>query len=69
MSSKKARRKKRQEQTQKSSKKGINPVTLFILGVGLALALTLVVGVMFRGDRGEPPRPGMVWSNQHGHWH
>jgi len=21
------------------------------------------------GDREEPPWPGAVWSDQHGHWH
>ena len=68
MSSKKARRRKLEEQAQDASRTRLSPVTLFILGIGLALLLT-VVGSVILGDRGEPPFPGAVWSAQHGHWH
>lgn len=68
MSSKKARRRKLEEQTQDRSRKGVSPATLFILGIGLAVVLT-VVGAMILGDGDEPPFPGAVWSAQHGHWH
>jgi hypothetical protein len=68
MSSKKARRRKLEERTQDRSRRRLSPVTLFILGIGLALLVT-VVGSVVLGDRDEPPFPGAVWSDQHGHWH
>ncbi len=71
MSSKKARRKKRQEQEQNRRRSGLSPATLFILGIGVAMLLTVVAAVVLvdRSDRGEPPWPGAVWSAAHGHWH
>ncbi len=68
MSSKKARRRKLQKQTQDRSRRAVSPAILFILGIGLAVVLT-VVGTAVFGDREEPPWPGAVWSDQHGHWH
>ena len=68
MSSKKARRRKLQEQTQDRSRRSISPATILILGIGLALRLT-VVGSFIFGGREEPPFPGAVWSAEHGHWH
>ena len=73
MSSKKARRKERleQERARGISRRGVSPVTLFIVGVGLAVLLTIVVsfGLGDRSDRGESPWPGAVWSAAHDHWH
>lgn len=70
MSSKKARRRERQEQEQRGSSSRLSPVTLFILGIGAAVALTVAVSLVFtdRSGRGERP-PGTVWSEEHGHYH
>jgi hypothetical protein len=68
MSSKKARRRKLHEEAEDRGRRSLTPTTLFILSIGLALALTVVVTVVF-GDREEPPWPGAVWSAQHDHWH
>ena len=70
MSSKKARRRERQEQEQRGSSKGFSPVTLFILAIGAAVALTVAASLLFtdRSDRGPRP-PGTVWSEEHGHYH
>ena len=70
MSSKKARRKERQEkQREERTRRGkLNPVTLFMLGIGAALVITVLVTV-FLVDRGAAPWPGAVWSEPHGHWH
>ena len=70
MSSKKAKRKKRKEELKSEKKKGVNPALLFILGIGLAMAVTLGVAVVL-GDSGpgDPPWDGATWSAAHGHWH
>ena len=71
MSSKKARRRERQEQNQDGGRRKLSPVTLFILSIGLAVLVTVVVAVVF-GDRsapGGPPWSGAAWSAAHGHWH
>ena len=71
MSSKKARRRERQEQNQAGGRRKLSPVTLFILSIGLAVLVTVVVTVVFgaRSAPGEPPWPGAAWSAAHGHWH
>jgi len=71
MSSKKARRRARQEQIQNGRRSRFSPVTLFMLSIGLVISLIVVVTIVFgdRSDRGEPPRPGAVWSAAHQHWH
>lgn len=71
MSSKKARRRQRRERQIKERRRGFNPAVLFMLGIGGALIL-VVVAAMWLGDpsdRGDPPSPGAVWSEAHGHWH
>lgn len=74
MSSKKEVRRKRrarkQEQEQKA-RSGRRTALLFALGIAAAILLTLGGFALF-GDSagpGEPPRPGMVWSPAHDHWH
>lgn len=71
MSSKKARRRARQEQSQKGRRKGFSPATLFMLSIGLVIAVIVAATVVLGNgsDRGEPPRPGAVWSAAHQHWH
>lgn len=73
MSSKKARRRARQQQELEEAGRGsrLSPVTLFILSIGAAVLLTVAAAIVFtdRSDRGEPPWPGAVWSSPHDHWH
>jgi len=73
MSSKKARRRERQQRDEEQGgRRGkLSPVTLFMLGIGMAVVITIVVAVVLsdRSDRGAPPYPGAVWSEPHGHWH
>lgn len=72
MSSKKELRRKRQARRQElRNRSARNPAFFFALGIGAAILLTLGAFALF-GDRagpGEPPRPGMVWSPAHDHWH
>jgi len=72
MSSKKARRKAQREKESQEARQGrFSPVTLFIVGIGLAVVVT-IVGAYLLGvgsGPGEPPFPGAVWSPSHGHWH
>lgn len=72
MSSKKARRRERQEQEleQAGRSNRLSPVTLFILTIGAAVLLTVAGAIVFtdRSDRGERP-PGTAWSEEHGHYH
>ena len=71
MSSKKARRRERRKQEEEEGRRsGLNPVTVFIVSIALAILL-MTAGVMLFGGSGpgEPPWPGAVWSSSHGHWH
>ncbi len=49
----------------------MNPATFFILLIALILLLLVGGALLFgeSGAAGEPPWPGAVWSEQHGHWH
>ena len=72
MSSKKARRKRRHENENKQRRRsGLSPVTLFMLAIGTALLLAVGIAMVFgvNSGPGDPPRPGAVWSEAHGHWH
>lgn len=71
MSSKKALRKQQREAEREEHKKGMNPALLFILAIGVAVLVTVGVSVVFVGSSapGDPPTPGAVWSEAHGHWH
>jgi hypothetical protein len=73
MSSKKELRRKRRAEARELERehRKANPALLMVLGIVLAVVLT-VGGVWLFGDRGgpgEPPWPGAVWSPAHGHWH
>ncbi len=71
MSSKKARRRKQKEQRQDERKRRVNPATLFIVGIGLAVILTVAAAALFTDGSApeDPPWPGATWSAAHGHWH
>ncbi len=71
MSSKKElRRKRREAEKERAAGGGSNPAWMFILGIALTLALIAGGYVLFGGSgAGEPPWPGAVWSEAHGHWH
>jgi hypothetical protein len=72
MSSKKARRKgRREKENEERRSSGLSPVTLFMLAIGMALLLAVGIAMVFRVNSGpgDPPRPGAVWSEEHGHWH
>jgi hypothetical protein len=71
MSSKKSVRKQKKEAAQaRSAAKGDSSRRLLVY-VGLALALVVVAAFFLRGSNapGDPPWPGAVWSQAHGHWH
>lgn len=72
MSSKKQLRKKRmaEERAQAEARGKMNPALVFTLLILAAVAL-IAGGVAVFGEEGpgEPPRPGAVWSPEHGHWH
>ena len=71
MSSKKALRKQRRKAEKEEQKKGMNPALMFILAIGVAVLATVAVSMTLGGSSapGDPPFPGAVWSEAHGHWH
>lgn len=71
MSSKKALRRKQRKEETEDGKRGVSPVTFFIVGIGLAVLVTLAVSLFLGGGSGpgDPPWPGATWSAAHGHWH
>lgn len=70
MSSKKQlRRERRRQERQEKRRTKRNPATVFIVAIALALVAVGVFAFFVKGDRGEPPFPGAVWSEAHGHWH
>lgn len=72
MSSKKARRRDRRKAEEEERRQGKrNPVTVFILGIGVTILLAALVMWVLGGGSGpgDPPWPGATWSPSHGHWH
>ncbi len=72
MSSKKARRRNRRKVVEEErSRRKLNPVTVFLLGIAAAILIAALVAWGLGGPSGpgDPPRPGAVWSAEHGHWH
>jgi hypothetical protein len=72
MSSKKEiRRKRREAEQEQAGRSKSNPAWMFILGIALTLAVITGGFMLFGGGSGagEPPWPGAVWSEAHGHWH
>jgi hypothetical protein len=67
MSTKKQLRRERQRQ-KGTTKARLSPVSIFVLSI---VALLLVVGVIgsLVGSNREPPWPGAIWSEAHGHYH
>ena len=67
MSTKKQRRRERPRQ-KGTTKARLSPVSIFVLSIA---ALLLVVGVIgsLLGNNREPPWPGAIWSEAHGHYH
>ena len=69
MSSKKQRRQERRRQEREGGASSRNPVTMFIIAIGVALIVVTAIALVVRESPGEPPFPGAVWSDAHGHWH
>lgn len=72
MSSKKQVRKQRREREQEERERtGRNPAVLFLVGITMAIAVTVGGWMLFGGSSGpgDPPFPGAVWSPAHDHWH
>ena len=67
MSSKKQLRRERQQQ-KVTTKARLSPVSIFLLSIAALLLVVGVLGSLFGSNR-EPPWPGAMWSESHGHWH
>lgn len=60
-------RKAQQAAARRDARKGVRVLTML---VAAAVVLVAIAAVVFRdGSRPPPPRPGAVWSAEHGHWH
>ena len=68
MSSKKQRRRERKVQKDTTSKPRFSPVSIFLLSIAALLIVVVVIGSL-TGTNSEPPWPGAIWSEAHGHWH
>ncbi len=65
----KARRQRMQAQkaaARRDSRRGVKLMTLLMVG---AIVVVIAAAVLFRGEGSAAPRPGAVWSAEHGHWH
>jgi hypothetical protein len=71
VSTKKQLRRARREQAQVAKERAkVNPTVLFIASIAAVVLVLGVVAFFVRGEGpGEPPWPGAIWSDQHGHWH
>ena len=68
MSSKKQLRRERQQQQDTTPKPRFSPVSIFLLSIAALVLVAGVIGSLVGTDR-EPPWPGAMWSEAHGHWH
>lgn len=65
----KARRQRVQAQkaaVRRGSRRGVRLVTLLMVG---AIVVVIAAAVLLREEGSAAPRPGAVWSAEHGHWH
>lgn len=65
----KARRQRIQAQkaaVRRGSRRGVKIITLALVG---AIVLAVAAALIFRDKGTAAPRPGAVWSPEHGHWH
>ena len=69
MSTKKQLRRERMEKEAQGKRAKMNPATMFMLSVAVAVVVLGAVAFFFGTGVGEPPWPGAVWSPEHGHWH
>ena len=68
MSSKKQLRRERQQQKHTTPKPRFSPVSIFLLSIAALVLVVSVLGSLLGSNR-EPPWPGAMWSEAHGHWH
>ena len=68
MSSKKQLRRERQQKKEGTTKPRLSPVSIFLLSIAALLIVVVVIGSL-TGENREPPWPGAMWSEAHGHWH
>lgn len=56
----------RQAAARRDSQAAVKRLTLGVIGV---IVLLGIAAVLLRGEGSASPRPGAVWSAEHGHWH